>query len=144
MTESNASESAGFEVVTRHMVMERHLNPGGNLFGGAMLGWLDEAAALYVTEKTGCGSLVTVSLEDVTFKAPAGRGDHVHISCRIVRTGRSSITVEAKAHAHDAYEGVQREIIDCTITYVCMRDNQACAYFVSQEYAEWKRRTGVN
>lgn len=135
-----SSQLNGFEIVTRHMVMERHLNPGGNLFGGAVLGWLDEAAALFVMEKTGCGTLVTVSMEDVTFKAPAVRGDHIVIYTRIDHTGRSSVRVEARAYAYDPMTREQREIIDCVITYVCMRGNKAYPYFASDEFEQWRQR----
>lgn len=125
-----------FEAVTRHMIMERHINPAGNLFGGVMLAWLDEAAAIYTTEKTGAPALVTASMENVRFKAPGFRGDHVHVHCRVVRTGRSSITVEARAFAHNPIARTEREIIDCTITYVCMAENRPTPYFESDAYRE--------
>ena len=41
----------GFDLVTRHLVIERDLNPAGNLFGGTMLAWLDEATALPEAER---------------------------------------------------------------------------------------------
>ena len=34
----------GFEIVTRHLILDRDLNHFGNLFGGTLLHWLDEIA----------------------------------------------------------------------------------------------------
>ncbi|HNJ04745.1 MAG TPA: hotdog domain-containing protein, partial [Leptospiraceae bacterium] len=69
------SQETPFDIVTRHLVMEKDLNAFGNLFGGNMLAWIDEASALYVMEQIGFANFVTVSFDDVNFKAPARRGD---------------------------------------------------------------------
>lgn len=132
----------GFEIVTRHLVMEKDLNPFGNLYGGAMLGWLDEGSALYVMEKIGYANFVTVNLDDVNFKAPGHRGDAIVLYCRIMKTGRSSIAIQTKAFARDPVTGTKREIITCTITYVCLRDERPYPYFQSEEYARWRERQG--
>ena len=129
-----------FEVVTRHIVMERDLNSYGNLFGGAMLAWLDEAAGLFVMEKTGYSDFVTVALNDVSFKTPGRRGDAIGIYCRILRTGRSSITVEAKALVHEPETSAKRLVIDCRITYVCLKDGKPTPYFESDRYTRWLRQ----
>ena len=131
-----------FEVVTRHIVMERDLNSFGNLFGGVILAWLDEAAALFVMEKTGYGNIVTVSMDDVRFKAPGRRGDAIVISCRVVTTGRSSITVEARALVNEPEIKARRQIIDCRITYVCLEGGRPTPYFESEKYARWVREQG--
>lgn len=119
-----AFESEDFELVTRHIVMERHLNPAGNLFGGILLAWLDEAAGLHIAEKTGYPYFVTVSMEDVDFKAPGHNGDMVIIYCRIVRTGRSSIEVQLKASSYDVESRESREIITCESTFVALKDGK--------------------
>jgi len=126
-----------FEVVTRHIVMERDLNSFGNLFGGALLAWLDEAAGLFVMEKTGYANFVTVSFDDVIFKAPGRRGEAIGIYCRILRIGRSSISVEAKALVHEPETNEKRQIIDCRIAYVCLKDGKPTPYFESERYARW-------
>jgi len=132
-----ARDEDDFEVVTRHIVMERDLNSFGNLFGGSMLAWLDEAGALFVMEKTGYADFVTASLENVSFKAPGRRGDNIVIYCRIIRTGRSSITIEAQAFVKEPASSVKRQTIDCRITYVCLKDGKPAPYFESDRYARW-------
>jgi acyl-CoA thioesterase YciA len=132
--------SAEFELATRHVVMERDLNAFGHLFGGTMLAWLDEGAALYLMEKIGYRDFVTVRLDNVEFKSPGQRGDAIVILCRVLRTGRSSVQVVAKAVSQEASTGATREIITCGITYVCLKDDRPYPYFQSPEYHAWVAR----
>lgn len=126
-----------FEPITRHLVMERDLNAFGNLFGGTLLAWMDEGSAIYVMEKIGYANFVTVSLDDVTFRAPAKRGDAVIISSRILKTGSSSITLQTKAEVHEPTTERRQEIINCKIVFVCLRDGKPYSYFASDEYRNW-------
>ncbi|NIA15920.1 MAG: acyl-CoA thioesterase [Nitrospiraceae bacterium] len=133
----------GFDVVTRHLVMERDLNPAGNLFGGTMLAWLDEATAVYVTEQIGYTDFVTVAMDDIRFRAPGHRGDIITVYSRIVGTGRTSVTAESKAFVEKPSTNERREMINCTIAYVCLKNQEKYAYFESEGYAEWLGRRGA-
>ncbi|TNE51018.1 MAG: acyl-CoA thioesterase [Deltaproteobacteria bacterium] len=139
MSESSQFPNAlqNYEIVTRHIVMERHLNAHGNLFGGVVLAWLDEAAALYVMELAGYSNFVTVSMDDVSFKSPGHRGDCLVIYCRTVKIGRSSITVQAQAWVHEPQSLEKHLIIECSLTFVCLKEGKAFPYFVSEEYLSW-------
>ncbi len=129
-----------FDIVTRHLVMEKDLNAFGNLFGGNMLAWIDEASALYVMQQIGYADFVTVSFDDVNFKAPARRGDNVYISCRVLKTGKSSITVEAIAEIRQPASGAQHETIRCKVTFVCLMNSRPYPYFESTEYKNFLAR----
>ncbi len=131
-----------FEIVTRHIVMERHLNAFGNVFGGTMLAWLDEGAALFVLEAIGYANFVTVSMDDVEFRAPAHRGDAVVIYCRVLRTGKSSITVQTRALVHEPGTDKRRVVITCKLSFVCLRDDKPFAYFQTPTYEAWLKKTG--
>ncbi|MBN2308305.1 MAG: acyl-CoA thioesterase [Candidatus Hydrogenedentes bacterium] len=129
-----------FRLATRHIVMERDLNAAGNLFGGTMLAWLDEATAISVIERIGYSDFVTVAMDNVNFKAPGHRGDLITFYSRVVKTGSSSIVAETRAYVEDHATGARREVITCRITYVCLKDQQPYAYFKSPEYAGWRAR----
>ena len=131
-----------FEIVTRHIVMDRDLNAFGNLFGGSMLAWLDEGSALYVMDKIGYADFVTVSMDDVKFRSPAHRGDAVVLYSRILHTGGSSITVGTRAFSHEPVTGNKREIINCKLTFVCLKAGKPYAYFKGPEYKAWLAKTG--
>lgn len=127
----------GYELVTRHLVMEKDLNPAGNLFGGTVLAWLDEATGIFVSRKIGYTNFVTAAMNDVSFHAPGHRGDIIVVYSRIVRTGNSSLTASTKAFVEEPVTGVRREMITCTITFVCMKDQKPYPYFRSAAYAAW-------
>lgn len=124
----------GYEIATRHMIMERDLNSFGHLFGGSMLAWLDEGTALFLMDKIGFSDFVTVSMQNVDFTAPGRRGDPIVICCRILKTGRSSVVAQSKAFAQDPLHGNDREIISCEITYVCLKNDKPYPYFQSEQY----------
>lgn len=141
MSETPISDSnPPFRVVTRHLVMEKDLNAYGNLFGGSMLAWLDEAAALFVMEEIGYSNFVTISFDDVMFKEPVHRGDAVIFHCRVIHIGRSSIRVQTKAMVHDHFFGSHREVIACSISFVCLKDGKPFPYFQSEVYKRWKEK----
>ncbi len=121
-----------FEIINRHLVVSKDLNFYGNLHGGVMLLWIDEAGYLFAVEKIGYANLVTVSLENVRFQNPARNGDAVVIQGRIKEVGRSSLTIQTRALVKEPERN--REIITCDITYVCLKDGKPFSYFKSPEY----------
>jgi acyl-CoA thioesterase YciA len=85
-----------FELVATHHVLTLHLGVAGNLFGGVMLAWVDEAAALYA-HKVADNRFVTFELDKVRFLRPCQVGDIVEIAARIANRSRSGLEVEVKA-----------------------------------------------
>jgi len=138
--ESNSSNAPPFELVTRHIVMEQHINPHGHVYGGVLIGWMDEGAGLYAMERTGCVHLATVSMDDVVFHAPVKKGDQVIIQCRLVTIGRSSVCIEVGAHVFDPVQITRTEVITSKITFVSLRGDKPYRYFLSAEYEDWLRR----
>jgi acyl-CoA hydrolase len=112
-----------FSLVTQHMVMSEHLNPNHHIFGGQLLAWLDTDVYLHCTNRLRYKSMVTVSMNNVYFKAPGYLGDIIQIYARIKEVRRSSVTAEGKAVAYDPEKQTSREIITCEVTYVAIGPN---------------------
>ena len=66
----------------------------GCLFGGRMLCWLDEAAAIYAMEITQCRDLVTYRLAETVFKHPVQHNDVLEFFGDNPRPGRCSLTFD--------------------------------------------------
>ena len=86
------------------VMMPRDVNPHGTIFGGVILSYLDQAGAIGARrEVIRAGgpppSLVTVAMNRVEFKKPVLVGDVVRFLVRLVRIGRSSITVHVNVEA---------------------------------------------
>lgn len=67
-------------------------NHYGTLYAGEALSLMSRSALLAAAERA-CGDVVMASCSGVDFRAPIRQGQVLHLSARIVRTGRASVTV---------------------------------------------------
>lgn len=86
------------------VMMPRDTNPLGSIFGGVILSYIDQAGAIGARReimKSGGGPvyLVTVAINRVEFKLPVLVGDVVRFLTRIVRVGKTSITMQISVQA---------------------------------------------
>lgn len=114
----------GFEFITQHLIMERHLNSAGNLFGGTVLSWLDEAGAMFVMERIRYQNIVTISMDDVYFRNPGQLSDNIKIFGKITQIKSSSIEIQTRAYAVNPVDGISRQIISCKIVFVCLNEDK--------------------
>jgi acyl-CoA thioesterase YciA len=82
---------------TRKWVRPEDLNANGTLFGGSLLRWIDEEAAIYAIIQLGNDRVVTKYMSEITFLASAREGDVVEIGLVATRFGRTSLTMRAEA-----------------------------------------------
>jgi acyl-CoA hydrolase len=76
------------------IVKPQDLNPGGTLFGGTLIGWIDEDAAIFVISQLGSKSVVTKYMSEINFVSSARNGDIIEIGLEVIKFGRTSITVK--------------------------------------------------
>ncbi len=99
-------------------------NAGGDIFGGWILAQIDLAGSIPAHRRAG-GRVVTVAMESVQFHEPVFVGDLVSCYADIVRTGRSSITVEVEVVAERHRSGGERiKVTEATVTYVAIDDQR--------------------
>lgn len=55
-------------LVTKKIVMSKDIGIHGNLFGGTLMAWLDEAAGSFASEYCLTPNLVTVKVGELIFK----------------------------------------------------------------------------
>lgn len=82
---------------TRKWVKPEDLNPNGTLFGGQLLAWIDEEAALYTIIQLENSKIVTKYMSEINFMASAKKGDIVEIGIEVTNFGRTSITMKCQA-----------------------------------------------
>ena len=126
---SHPEDLKDFEVISRHLILGKDLNPFGNVFGGQMLSWLDESSYVFLVSKTGFSNFVTVNMENVNFHAPAKLGDVIAFYGKIISTGKSSATVTNRAFVHEPGSELKTEIINCNITFVALQNGKPFAFF---------------
>ena len=82
---------------TRKWVKPEDLNPNGTLFGGQLLAWIDEEAALYTIIQLENSKVVTKYMSEINFMASAKQGDIVEIGIEVTKFGKSSMTMKCEA-----------------------------------------------
>jgi acyl-CoA hydrolase len=82
---------------SRKWIKPEDLNSNGTLFGGRLLAWIDEEAAIYAMCQLGNNRhLVTKFISEIDFVASAQQGEVIEIGVELVSIGRSSITMRAE------------------------------------------------
>jgi acyl-CoA thioesterase YciA len=86
------------------VMMPRDTNPYGTIFGGVILSYIDQAAAIGARrEVIKAGGkppfVVTVAMNRVEFHKPVLVGDVVRFITRLVKIGRTSITMHVRVEA---------------------------------------------
>lgn len=93
------------------VMMPRDLNPANTIFGGVLLSYIDQAAAIGARHEVGkLGAkvplLVTVAMEKIEFKQPVLVGDIVSFRTRLLRIGRTSISIHVDVEAERGPERI--------------------------------------
>ena len=78
---------------TRKMIAARDLNSNGSLFGGRVLGWIDEEAFIYASCQLESESIVARTMSEINFVATGRQGDVIEIGMETVAFGRTSLTL---------------------------------------------------
>ncbi len=74
--------------------MTKDLGVHNNLFGGNMLAWMDEAAAIYARQMMGIPRVVSMRFGEILFKHPVMLEDIVDFFCDNPRKGNTSLTFD--------------------------------------------------
>ncbi len=82
---------------TRKWVKPEDLNPNNNLFGGRLLQWIDEEAALYTMIQLENRKIATKFMSEINFVSSAKQGDIVELGIQVEKFGNTSITLSCVA-----------------------------------------------
>ncbi len=78
---------------TRKLIKPEDLNPRGTLFGGQLLKFIDEEAAIYAMCQLGTKNIVTKLISEINFISPAYQGDVIQIGVEPIKFGTTSLTL---------------------------------------------------
>ena len=78
---------------TRKWIKPEDLNPNGTLFGGRLLEWIDEEAALYAIIQLENSRTVTKYMSEINFRSSAKECDIIEIGIKPTKYGNSSLTL---------------------------------------------------
>lgn len=78
---------------TRKWIKPEDLNPNGTLFGGRLLEWIDEEAAIYAAIQLDNNFIVTKYMSEIEFISSAKQGEIIEIGIEATNFGRTSLTM---------------------------------------------------
>jgi acyl-CoA thioesterase YciA len=114
---------ADMELVLKVIPMPADCNANGDIFGGWVMAQCDLAGSVIPARHTK-GRMATVAVNEFVFKQPVRLGDILSFYSKLVKIGRTSITVtvEVFAERHKA-QGEYVKVTEATFTYVAIDDN---------------------
>ena len=106
------------DLISTHFVKTQDVGYHGNLFGGVMLAWLDEAAAAYAAQIADTPRLVTKHISGLTFEKPCRPGQIIKVYGEVDKIGKTSLTLNIDARRHSVYNGTQCIVVSTQMTFV--------------------------
>ena len=108
------------EVVLRLVPMPADANATGDIFGGWIMSQVDVAGAVPAL-RLARGRVATVAVNSFVFRQPVLVGDLVSFYAKVVKVGRTSITVDVEVYAQRGLqEEVTVKVTEATLTYVAV------------------------
>jgi acyl-CoA thioesterase YciA len=112
------------EPVLRVMPMPADANSTGDIFGGWIMSQVDIAGAIPAL-RLARGRVATVAVNSFVFKQAVLIGDLVSFYAKVVKVGRTSITVDVEVWAQRGVpEEVTVKVTEATLTYVAVDGNR--------------------
>jgi acyl-CoA thioesterase YciA len=107
----------------RVIMMPKDTNARGTIFGGVILSYIDQAAAVAAYKQSN-KNFVTKAMNAVEFVAPVHLGDVVSFYANIVRFGTTSLTVKVDVEAERVHPEGQKQLVKVTeAEVVCVAVN---------------------
>jgi len=123
--EAAAAKSAfSPEPSIRVIMMPKDTNAYGTIFGGVILSFIDQAGAVEA-KRHGAEFIVTIAMREVVFHEPVYVGDLVSFYTRLVKVGRTSITIAVEVFSQPG-EGIGNRVrvTEAEVTYVNLDKNR--------------------
>lgn len=110
----------GAELVMRVMPMPADANANGDVFGGWIMAQVDLAGAV-LPARIARGRIATVAVNEFVFKQPVSIGDLLSFYARVVRIGRTSVSVDVEVYAERNPTDLQVvKVTEARLTYVAI------------------------
>ncbi|RYE22303.1 MAG: acyl-CoA thioesterase [Sphingobacteriales bacterium] len=111
------------ELINKKICMAKDIGIHGNLFGGILMSWIDEAAAAYATEYCSTPNMVTLRVGELLFKKPIKAGNHIRMYGAVANMGRTSISLNIEVRKYNLYSGDETVVCTTSITFVRIDDD---------------------
>ena len=111
--------------VLRIVPMPAETNAHGTIFGGWVMAQVDIAGSIPAWERAH-GPVVTVAVNSFVFKEPVFVGDIVSFYAKVLKVGRTSVTVDVEVYAQRGRVGSSQvvKVTEAQLTYVAVDERR--------------------
>jgi acyl-CoA thioesterase YciA len=106
------------ELITTYICKKGDIGIHDNMFGGLLLGLIDDAAASYASQICDTQRVVTLKIDELIFKKPVKVGSILKVYGEIVSFGTTSVTLYIEVRKHNVYTGSQDIVTYTKIVFV--------------------------
>ncbi len=110
------------EMTTARLMMPMDANVLGNVFGGAIMRYMDEVAAIVAWRHAGM-NCVTASIDRMNFYAPVYIGNLLILKASVNYVGNTSMEIGVRIEAQDPATKETTHTGSCYLTYVALGPN---------------------
>ncbi|QEO16693.1 acyl-CoA thioesterase [Acetobacter vaccinii] len=103
----------------RVVAMPTDTNPAGDVFGGWIVSQMDLAAGTTAAFRAN-GRCATVAINSLVFLEPVVVGDEVSIYTRIIRTGRTSLTIHVQTWRRARHTHITSKVTEGEFIFVAL------------------------
>lgn len=110
----------------RVIAMRSDTNAAGDVFGGWVAAHMDLAASTTAEDRAGC-KCATVAIDGLVFHRPMAVGDELNVYTRILKVGRTSMTIEVEAIRRIRRTSIRQKVTHGKFTFVAVgEDGKPC------------------
>jgi acyl-CoA thioesterase YciA len=106
------------ELVTTYICKTSDVGVHENIFGGTILGLIDQSAGAYAAQICDTPRMVTIKIDELIFKNPVKVGNIIKIYAEVKDFGNSSVTLYMEVRKHNVYTGKQEVVVSTSIKFV--------------------------
>ena len=128
-------------VTISQLMQPEHANHHGNVHGGWIMKLVDEAGAL-ACMRHAQRRVVTIAIDQMTFRQPIHIGDLIILTAEATYTGRTSLEAEVQVVAENPISGKQVDTNTAYLVYVALDEGGNAAEvpsLIAENPAEEKR-----
>ncbi len=106
------------ELISSKLCMTQNIGVHGNLFGGTLMSWFDEAGAIMASQVCRTSKMVTAKFEEMKFHKPVKEKHNVRIYGEVCAVGMSSISLKLEAKRLNIYDSTEETVCSTKAVFV--------------------------
>ena len=97
-------------LISREMVLDQDIGLNATLFGGDMMSRMDKVAGIAASLLSRNRRFLTLKVSELLFHSPVRAGEIIEFQARIIREGRTSLTLQLDVQVYEPVTDRRREV----------------------------------